>query len=56
MTNGVRVDVSNETPEIQFYGTGERRKPVLDALHKFKGQPAPVRKYHAAVFGEAGIV
>lgn len=51
MTNGVKIDVSKEgKPEVQFYGTGEERKDVQDALLDFKGQPAPVKKYYGAAY------
>lgn len=58
MTNGVKIDVSKETElEVHIYGTGEQRKDVLDALYSFKGRPAPMRTYHAAVFGDLrGVV
>jgi len=55
MTNGVKVDVSKEDKaDIQFFGAGETRADVLDALSNFKPRPAPVRNFHAAVFHDGG--
>lgn len=54
MTSGVKIDVSSESgADVHFYGAGEQREDVLKALSSFRGQPAPVRKYHAAIFGDS---
>jgi hypothetical protein len=53
MTNGVQVDVSvKDNPKLSFYGAGEEREDVLEALNGFRGRLAPVRKYPAAEPGQ----
>ena len=53
MTNGVQVDVSvKDQPKVSFYGVGEERADVLEALDGFKGREAPLRKYPASEPGQ----